>query len=53
MYIYTLGEGGVFKSDKFYEDIDFLECIYVGVGTMKEFVGGEWAEVPFYSEEEK
>lgn len=51
MYIYTFEEGGVFKSDTFYEDSGFNECIYVGVGTMKEYAGGEWLEVPLYDED--
>ena len=46
MYIYILNTGEVFKSDFFDEEIEFQECLFVGVGTLKEYAGGEWLEVP-------
>jgi len=48
MYIYIFDDGGVYKTDEFIEDVDFKECLYVGVGTLKEYVGGEWMEVECY-----
>ena len=53
MYVYIFSDGGVYKSDEFHQALTTKtkECLFVGVGTLKEYVGGEWAEVEIYQED--